>query len=155
MSAFPAARVGDDAEHGLLLEGRDGADDENSGSAVAGDGAENQMVSGGRDLGFTDRHLRRIRERYQEFGYDGLLDGRRSQPSAKRVPLATVEMVLGLYRERYFDLNVRHFHEKLNIEHQIHLSYSWVKAAPPDVERFPLLSRTARPQFGMHADLSR
>jgi hypothetical protein len=24
-------------------------------------------------LGFTDRHVRRIRERYQEFGYDGLL----------------------------------------------------------------------------------
>ena len=27
-------------------------------------------------LGFSDRHLRRIRERYQEFGYDGLC-GRR------------------------------------------------------------------------------
>jgi hypothetical protein len=24
-----------------------------------------------------------------------------------------VEKVLGLYREKYFDLNVRHFHEKL------------------------------------------
>ena len=42
-------------------------------------------------LGFSDRHVRRIRERYQEFGYDGLLDGRRGKPSAKRVPLATVE----------------------------------------------------------------
>jgi hypothetical protein len=46
-----------------------------------------------------------------------------------RFPLATVEAVLGLYRERYFDLNVRHFHEKLKSEHQIELSYSWVKAA--------------------------
>ena len=80
-------------------------------------------------LGFTDRHLRRIRERYQEFGYDGLFDRRRGQPSPKRVPLATVEMVLGLYRDKYFDLNVRHFHEKLNSQHQITLSYSWVKAA--------------------------
>jgi hypothetical protein len=25
-------------------------------------------------LGFSDRHLRRIRERYQEFGYDGLFE---------------------------------------------------------------------------------
>jgi hypothetical protein len=25
----------------------------------------------------------------------------------------TVEKVLGLYRDKYFDLNVRHFHEKL------------------------------------------
>ena len=80
-------------------------------------------------LGFSDRHLRRIRERYQEFGYDGLFDRRRGKPSPKRVPLATVETVLGLYREKYFDLNVRHFHEKLKGEHQIDLSYSWVKAA--------------------------
>ena len=80
-------------------------------------------------LGFTDRHVRRIRERYQEFGYDGLFDRRRGQPSPKRVPLAMVEEVLGLYREKYFDLNVRHFHEKLQAEHQIDLSYTWVKAA--------------------------
>jgi Helix-turn-helix domain len=80
-------------------------------------------------LGFTDRHLRRIRERYQEFGYDGLFDRRRGQPSPKRVPIATVEKVLALYREQYFDLNVRHFHEKLREQHQIDLSYSWVKLA--------------------------
>jgi hypothetical protein len=43
------------------------------------------------------------------------------------VPLATVERVLELYREQYFDLNLRHFHEKLIGEHQIGLSYSWVK----------------------------
>ena len=80
-------------------------------------------------LGFSDRHVRRIRERYEEFGYDGLFDRRLGKPSPKRVPLATVERVLGLYRERYFDLNVRHFHEKLQSEHHIELSYSWVKAA--------------------------
>ncbi len=80
-------------------------------------------------LGFSDRHLRRIRERYEEFGYDGLFDRRRGKPSPKRVPLTTVETVLGLYREKYFDLNVRHFHEKLKTEHQIDLSYTWVKAA--------------------------
>src|SRR5499425_1203620 len=78
-------------------------------------------------LGFTDRHLRRIRERYEEFGYDGLFDRRLGRPSPKRVPLATVEKVLGLYREKYFDLNVRHFHEKLREQHEIDLSYTWVK----------------------------
>src|SRR5271169_341450 len=80
-------------------------------------------------LGISDRHMRRWRERYEEFGYDGLFDRRRGQPSPKRVPLAVVEQVLGLYRERYHDLNVRHFHEKLGDEHQIELSYSWVKQA--------------------------
>src|SRR5207247_2412705 len=31
--------------------------------------------------------------------------------------------------EEYFDFNVRHFHEKLQQEHGIELSYSWVKQA--------------------------
>jgi hypothetical protein len=61
-------------------------------------------------LGFSDRHLRRIRERYQQFGYESMFDKRRSQPCSKRVPFATVEKVLALYRNKYFDLNVRHFH---------------------------------------------
>jgi len=80
-------------------------------------------------IGISDRQMRRWRERYQQWGFDGLLDRRRCRPSEKRVPLATVEQVLGLYRERYFDLNVRHFHEKLVEEHGIELSYTWVKAA--------------------------
>ena len=80
-------------------------------------------------IGISDRQMRRWRERYEEFGYDGLFDRRRGQPSPKRVPLTTVEQVLGLYRERYFDRNVQHFHEKLQAEHDIQLSYTWVKAA--------------------------
>src|SRR5580700_10537281 len=80
-------------------------------------------------LGISDRHLRRWRERYEEFGYDGWFDRRRGTPSPKRVPLAQVEQVLGLYRDCYPDLNVRHFHEKLREQHQIELSYSWVKQA--------------------------
>jgi hypothetical protein len=44
--------------------------------------------------------------------------------------MAVVEKVLELYRERYFDLNVRHFHEKLGAEHEVELSYSWVKGVP-------------------------
>jgi len=80
-------------------------------------------------IGISDRQMRRWRERYEEFGYDGLFDRRRGKPSPKRVPLATVEQVLGLYREKYFDLNVRHFHEKLREQQGIELSYTWVKLA--------------------------
>jgi len=80
-------------------------------------------------IGISDRQMRRGHERYEEFGYDGLLDRRRGKPSPKRVPLALVEQVLGLYRDRYYDLNVRHFHEKLQQDHQIELSYTWVKLA--------------------------
>jgi len=73
--------------------------------------------------------MRRWRERYVEEGYNGLLDRRRGKPSRRRVPVATVEKVFALYREKYFDLNVQHFHEKLQAEHGIELSYTWVKQA--------------------------
>jgi transposase len=80
-------------------------------------------------LGMSDRQLRRWRIRWGKEGYDGLYDRRARRPSRKRVPMADVEKVLGLYRERYFDLNVKHFVEKLREEHQIQLSYTWVKTA--------------------------
>jgi transposase len=80
-------------------------------------------------LGISDRGMRRWKQRYEEHGYDGLFDRRRQRPSPKRVPLATVEKVLRLYREHYFDFNVKHFSEKLKEAHGIELSYSWVKTA--------------------------
>jgi transposase len=80
-------------------------------------------------IGVTERTMRRWRERLQEGGYAGLADRRKGKPSEKRVPLATVEQVLGLYQKTYYDLNVRHFHEKLKEEHGIHLSYTWVQQA--------------------------
>jgi Helix-turn-helix domain len=66
-------------------------------------------------LGYSDRTVRRWRVRYEQRGYDGLFDRRLKRPSPRRVPLKVVEEVLRLYRERYFDFNVRHFHEKLRI----------------------------------------
>src|SRR5664279_4920936 len=80
-------------------------------------------------IGVTDRTMRRWRERLEEGGYSGLADRRKGKPSAKRIPLATVEKVLGLYKETYYDLNIRHFHEKLQDEHEIRLSYTWVQKA--------------------------
>ncbi len=79
--------------------------------------------------GMSDRQMRRLRWRYENYGYDGLLDRRRGVPSERRVPLALAEQVLCLYREKYYDLNVRHFHEKLEEQHGIQLSYTWVKLA--------------------------
>ena len=73
--------------------------------------------------------VRRWKRRYEEHGYDGLYDRHLKRPSPRRAPLKTVERVLALYRERYFDFNVMHFVEKLHREHEIALSYSWVKKA--------------------------
>jgi hypothetical protein len=78
-----------------------------------------------------------------------MFDKRRGQPSPKRVPFATVEKVLARYGEKYFDFNGRHFHEKLRAQHEIALSYSWVKtvlqgAGPPCEGRFCELSPVLR-----------
>jgi transposase len=80
-------------------------------------------------IGVTDRTMRRWRERYQEHGYSGLWDHRKRSPSPKRIKVEVLEQVLQLYREKYFDFNVQHFHEKLQEEHGIQLSYTWVKTA--------------------------
>ncbi len=80
-------------------------------------------------LGISCRQMQRWKTRFEHEGYEGLFDRRRGIPSPKRVPLETVETVLRLYQEQYFDFNVQHFHEKLKAEHQIELSYTWVKQA--------------------------
>lgn len=80
-------------------------------------------------LGVTPRTIRRMKRNWKRAGFDGLYDHRWKRPSPKRVPVKQLERVLELYREKYSDFNVRHFHEKLAEEHGIHYSYSWVKKA--------------------------
>src|SRR2546430_5458996 len=77
-------------------------------------------------IGMTDRTMRRWRERVQEHGYSGLADGRKGKPSLKRVPMAGAGEGLRLYQETYYDLNIKHFYEKMVAEHRIELSYTLV-----------------------------
>ena len=78
-------------------------------------------------LGITERSMRRWRARMERYGETALMDRRRGKPSPKRVAVKTIEKVLALYREKYFDFNVKHFHQKLRSEHGIQQSYTWVK----------------------------
>jgi transposase len=92
-------------------------------------------------MGVSPRQMRRWRKRLEEQGPQGLLDRRRRKPSSRRIPNQQAEEVLGLYRDKYFDLNVRHFHEKLVEDHEIGLSYTWVKQA---LQAAGLVKRKAR-----------
>jgi len=80
-------------------------------------------------LGVSCRSMRRWKARYQQRGYDGLLDRRRHRPSPKRMPLATVQRVLRLYQEQYQGFNVAHFCDQLREHHGLSVSYQWVKTA--------------------------
>jgi transposase len=93
-------------------------------------------------IGVTDRTMRRWREQYKEHGYSGLYDRRKRQPSPKRVPVEELEKVLQLFREKYHDFNVRHFHEKLRDEHDLRFSYTWVKTA---LQEAGLVKRRKKP----------
>ena len=79
-------------------------------------------------LGMTPRNLRRWKERYEQWGYNGLVDKRRC-PSKRRVSMAELERVLRLYRERYRGFNGQHFYEIVRREHGVTLSYSYMKQA--------------------------
>jgi hypothetical protein len=78
-------------------------------------------------LGITPRGLRRLRQRMEQFGYQGLVDKRRGRPSPRLTPVAEIERILALYRERYLGFNVRHFWQTARRRHEVKLSYTLVK----------------------------
>jgi len=77
----------------------------------------------------TDRHMRRLKERYLTQGYDGLVDHRGGKPRRKRIPVATIEQLCQLRREQYADFSVQHFWEKATEVHGLEISYTWAKLA--------------------------
>src|SRR5256886_2079325 len=77
----------------------------------------------------SPRSIRRLRLRYERYGYAGLFDRRRRTPSPRRAPVAEVERVLRLYRDRYLGFNVRHFLRRARDEHGVSFCYSFVKQA--------------------------
>ncbi len=96
-------------------------------------------------LGVSPRTVRRLRWRYEHDGYDGLFDRRRRVPSPRRVPVAEVQRILRLYRERYLGFNVRHFYQTAVRDHGVRFSYTLVKRALQAAG----LVRTRRPR-GRH-----
>ena len=78
-------------------------------------------------LGVSPRTMRRWKWGYEKHGFRALFDRRKGKPNWRKAPTKEVEKVLSLYREEYYDFNVRHFHEKLSEKHNIQWSYSWVK----------------------------
>lgn len=108
-------------------------------------------------LGISERHFRRLRDRYEADGAEGLIDRRRGRISGRRVAVDRIEWVLEQYRTRYFDFTVKHFHERLVSEHRFELGYTWTKRVLQDaglVQRAPRRSahrkkRPRRPLPGM------
>lgn len=75
-------------------------------------------------LGLSGRHFRRLCVRYEEDGVEGLRDRRIGKVSPHRVPERELERMHALYRERYSDFTVKHFHEHLVKRHGYKLGYT-------------------------------
>jgi hypothetical protein len=82
-------------------------------------------------LGRSPRSIRRMRLKFEQAGYAGLFDRRRQTPSPKRAPVAEVQRVLALYRDRYQGFNVRHFHQLARRPPGGPFGYAFVKKALP------------------------
>jgi hypothetical protein len=75
-------------------------------------------------LGMSGRHFRRLCVRYEEDGIEGLRDQRIGKVSPRRAPERELERMHALYRERYADFTVKHFHEQLVRRHAYKLCYT-------------------------------
>jgi transposase len=78
-------------------------------------------------LGVHVRTFQRWARRVEEEGEAGLADRRMGRPSPKRAPMEELERMLGLYRDRYADFTVKHFHEQLLKRHGYKLGYTVTK----------------------------
>jgi transposase len=80
-------------------------------------------------LGVSVRTFQRWADRYEEDGAEGLKDGRLNCPSPKRAPREELGRMLGLFRDKYADFTVKHFHEQLVKRHNYFLGYTVTKLA--------------------------
>ncbi len=80
-------------------------------------------------LGINVRTFQRWADRYAAEGDDGLVDRRMGGRSPKRAPEEEVERMLGLFRDKYADFTVKHFHEQLQRRHGYVLGYTVTKLA--------------------------
>lgn len=75
-------------------------------------------------LNLSGRHFRRLCERYEEDGVEGLRDRRLGKASARRAPAGELARMRRLFVERYRDFNVKHFHEQMQHRHGYKLGYT-------------------------------
>lgn len=80
-------------------------------------------------LGISVRTFQRWADRFEAEGDEGLVDRRMGRRSPKRAPQEELERMLGLFRDKYADFTVKHFHEQLQKRHGYVLGYTVTKLA--------------------------
>ena len=78
--------------------------------------SERSQLEAAELLGVSERTFRRWRDRHRDEWPSGLAD-RRLQPSLRHAPVVEIERMLGLYRDIYRGITLKHFHEHLAKRH--------------------------------------
>jgi transposase len=115
-------------------------------------------------LGISARHMRRLKERFERQGWDGIRDQRGRRPRRRRIGLKTIARLCRLYERHYRDFSVQHFWEQVVEHHGFRLSYTWTKLVLQEAGLVPKApargqyrrKRERRPLVGMlvHLDAS-
>jgi hypothetical protein len=75
-------------------------------------------------LGVSGRQFRRLCVRFDDEGAARLRDRRLGAASPRRADTAEIDRMCELYRERFRDFTVKHFHETLARDHNDKLCYT-------------------------------
>jgi transposase len=79
-------------------------------------------------IGCSDRHINRLIKGYKEIGKAFFVHGNRGRQPAITLPAYTKQLILDLYRTKYFDCNLTHYSELLKEKEQISVSVSAISS---------------------------
>jgi transposase len=79
-------------------------------------------------LGYTMRHVNRMIKGYKEEGKSFFIHGNSGRKPAHTVDNETRQLVIDLYRTKYYDANYTHYTELLSVHEDIHISENCVRS---------------------------
>lgn len=81
------------------------------------------------NLSLTVQHIGRLIKIYKECGKAGFIHGNTNRKPKNALPQTLLDTIILLYRNKYQGFNFKHFHEYLEEEEEIKVSYSAVYKA--------------------------
>jgi hypothetical protein len=79
-------------------------------------------------IGCSDRHINRLITGYKEKGKAFFVHGNRGRQPATTIPVDTKQLILDLYRNKYYDCNLIHFSELLAEKESIKVSVGTISS---------------------------
>ena len=79
-------------------------------------------------IGCSDRHINRLIKGYNEKGKAFFVHGNRGRQPAITLPTDTKQLILDLYRTKYYDCNLTHYSELLAENENIKVSVSTISS---------------------------